>query len=41
MWCQTCGYQKHEGCCEGCCGHTTDEQCVTAELLATPEGAES
>lgn len=34
MWCQTCGYQAHEGCCEGCIGHTTDGQCVTAELLA-------
>jgi hypothetical protein len=33
MWCQICGYQTHEGCCEGCIGHTPDEQCVTVELL--------
>ena len=30
MVCQTCGYQAHEGCIS----HTTDGQCVTAELLA-------
>jgi hypothetical protein len=33
MRCKTCGYQAHEECCEGCIGHTTDGQCVTAELL--------
>ena len=36
MWCEICGYQKHEGCCEGCVGHTTDGQCVTEELLDEP-----
>jgi hypothetical protein len=34
MWCQICDYQAHEGCCEGCTGHTTDGLCVTADLLA-------
>ena len=33
MWCEICGYQKHEGCCEGCIGHTIDGHCVTPELL--------
>ncbi|MBB6376078.1 hypothetical protein BKA01_003336 [Pseudonocardia eucalypti] len=33
MQCQTCGYLEHEGCCDGCLGHTTDGQCVTPELL--------
>src|SRR5689334_17558076 len=33
MRCGICGYQAHEGCCEGCIGHTTDGQCVTVELL--------
>lgn len=37
MWCEICGYQKHEGCCEECIGHTTDGgQCVTVELLDVP-----
>jgi hypothetical protein len=39
MWCEICGYQKHEGCCEECIGHTTDGQCVTAELLEEWETA--
>jgi hypothetical protein len=33
MYCKTCGYLAHEGCCEGCIGHTTDGYCVTEELL--------
>jgi hypothetical protein len=31
--CDISGYQAHEGCIEGCIGHTTDGQCVTEELL--------
>jgi hypothetical protein len=33
MYCKTCGYLAHEGCCEGCTGHTTDGYCVTEDLL--------
>jgi hypothetical protein len=33
MYCKICGYEAHEGCCEGCIGHTTDGYCVTEELL--------
>jgi hypothetical protein len=33
MYCKTCGYLAHEGCCEGCIGPTTDGYCVTEELL--------
>ena len=33
MYCKTCGYEAHEGCCDGCVGHTTDGYCVTEELL--------
>jgi len=33
MWCDGTTLQAHEGCCEGCIGHTTDGQCVTEELL--------
>lgn len=30
---ETYGYEAHEGCCERCVGHATDDCCVTAELL--------
>jgi hypothetical protein len=33
MYCKICGYEAHEGCCEGCIGHTTDGYCVTEGLL--------
>jgi hypothetical protein len=33
MWCEICDYQTHEGCCEGCIGHTTDDRCVVPQLL--------
>jgi hypothetical protein len=38
MWCGTYGDQAHEGCCEGCIGHTTDGQCVTEQLLDEWQG---
>jgi recombinational DNA repair protein RecR len=37
MWCPICRYLKHEGCCEGCLGHTVDGQCVIPELLDVSE----
>jgi hypothetical protein len=40
MYCKTCGYLAHEGCCEGCIGHTTDGYCVTQELLKVQNGEE-
>jgi hypothetical protein len=33
MWCESCGYLEHDGCCEGCVGHATDGRCVTVEVL--------
>jgi len=33
MWCRSCSYQEHDGCCEECQGHTMDGHCVTPELL--------
>ena len=41
MYCKMCGYEAHEGCCEGCIGHTTDGYCVTQELLEEQNGEES
>ena len=38
MYCKTCRYEAHEGCCEGCIGHTTDGYCVTMELLEVQNG---
>jgi hypothetical protein len=38
MDCKTCGYEAHEGCCDGCIGHTTDGYCVTEELLEVQNG---
>jgi hypothetical protein len=34
MWCDICDYPAHDGCCEGCIGHTRDDQCVTEDLVA-------
>ena len=38
MYCKMCGYEAHEGCCEGCIAHTMDGCCVTEELLEMQNG---